>query len=202
MKKAFKTSKAKRFPTLQPKLLTILLIGAIIVSESLGCFFRMPRASHEAIQVCFTPGGQCTLLVEEALAAAQNSVLVQAYYLTSDAIVNALIAAHNRGVSVKILVDRSQLKARASKVRPFLEEGISISIDAVPGIAHNKVMIIDDKCVITGSFNWTDAAENRNAENLLFIRDQGISRVYRDNWEERAEKAQVIELSDIENAAE
>lgn len=200
MKRAFKSSKAKCFPTLQPKLLTILLVGAIIVSESLGCFFRMPGASHKAIQVCFTPGGQCTQFVEQAIAKAQNTILVQAYYLTSSTIVNALIAAHERGVSVQILVDRSQLKARASKVRSFLEEGIPISIDTVPGIAHNKVMIIDDKCVITGSFNWTDAAENRNAENLLFIRDPGISRVYRDNWEERAEKAQVIELSDIKNS--
>ena len=60
-------------------------------------------------------------------------------------------------------------------------------------------MIIDDEYVLTGSFNWTVAAEHRNAENLLLIRDRSTNKTYRDNWEQRAEKAQVIKLADIEN---
>lgn len=199
MKKASKSFKQTGLLNLQPKLLPILLVGIIIARESLGCFLRTPDSSPQAIQVCFSPGGQCTQLVEQTIAEAENSILVQAYYLSSATIVNALIAAHERGVSVQILVDRSQLSAKGSKVRLVIEKGIPISIDAVPGIAHNKVMIIDDEYVLTGSFNWTVAAEHRNAENLLLIRDRSTNKTYRDNWEQRAEKAQVIKLADIEN---
>ena len=116
---------------LQPKLLAILLVGIIITSASLGCFLRTPESSHGAIQVCFSPEGQCTQLVKQTIAEAQDSILVQAYSLSSATIINALIAAHERGVFVKILVDRSQLNAKGSKVRLVVEKSIPISIDAV-----------------------------------------------------------------------
>jgi len=56
----------------------------------------------------------------------------------------------------------------------------------MPGIAHNKVMIIDRKKVITGSFNFTNAADNRNAENVLLIEDSELAATYIDNWKNRA----------------
>ena len=200
MKKGLKALKDKGLLKLPSKRLAILLLGIIAAGESLGCLSKQPAPEHELIQVCFSPGGQCTQFVEQAIAAAQRSILVQAYSFTSQTIAEALIAAHERGITVKILVDRSQLTARGSKVKLMVEKGIPLSIDVVPGIAHNKVMIIDNAYVLTGSFNWTHAAEYRNAENLLFIRDENTSKVYRDQWEERAEQAQVITLIDIENA--
>lgn len=50
-------------------------------------------------------------------------------------------------------------------------------------IAHNKVMVIDGQTVVTGSFNFTKAAEENNAENLLIIRDLGLAKLYMENWE-------------------
>ena len=50
-------------------------------------------------------------------------------------------------------------------------------------IAHNKVMVVDGATVVTGSFNFTKAAEERNAENLLVIKDKGLARLYMENWE-------------------
>lgn len=67
--------------------------------------------------------------------------------------------------------------------------GIPTAVDKAIGIAHNKVMIIDDEYVLTGSFNWTTAAEKRNAENLLLIQDPHINQLYRANWQKRASKA-------------
>ena len=49
-------------------------------------------------------------------------------------------------------------------------------------IDHNKVLVLDGKTVITGSFNWTVSAEERNAENLLIIHDRQLAGAYRDNW--------------------
>ena len=61
--------------------------------------------------------------------------------------------------------------------------GIPTYIDSVNEIAHNKIMIIDQETVITGSFNFTRAAEERNAENVLIIRDKELTREYLENWE-------------------
>ncbi len=61
--------------------------------------------------------------------------------------------------------------------------GIPTFIDDKHAIAHNKVMIIDKAKVITGSFNFTKAAEEKNAENVLIIKDKALAKVYIENWE-------------------
>ena len=174
-------------------MLAVLLLGSI-GGYGGATYLQTLRVTADAvsttIQVRFSPGGQCMQFIEETLAKAQDTILVQAYSFTSSIIANALIAAYERGVAVQILVDRSQLTARSSKVHRVVAKGIPVLIDVVPGIAHNKVMLIDDDHVLTGSFNWTDAAEKRNAENLLLIKDRNISKIYRENWDKRAAKAQ------------
>jgi phosphatidylserine/phosphatidylglycerophosphate/cardiolipin synthase-like enzyme len=60
---------------------------------------------------------------------------------------------------------------------------VPVLIDAIHAIAHNKVMVIDGKMVITGSFNFTNSAEERNAENLLVIRDRVLAERYEQNWQ-------------------
>jgi phospholipase D len=136
--------------------------------------------------VRFSPRGGCLELVQETIRKAKKQILVQAYSLTSLPIINELIAAHQRGVVVRILVDRSQLTSRSSQVKRVKAHGLFIAIDQVPGIAHNKVMLIDGVYVLTGSFNWTQAAEYRNAENLLLLHNEAICRLYIKEWERRA----------------
>ena len=67
----------------------------------------------------------------------------------------------------------------------IVDAGIPVWVDTKPAIAHNKVMIIAEKEVITGSFNFTDAAQKRNAENLVFITDTKLAKEYMANWENR-----------------
>ncbi len=148
-----------------------------------------------SIQVRFSPGGQCLQFTQQAIGLAQKTILVQAYAFTAASIAEALIAAHKRGIMVKVLVDRSQLTAKGSQVNRVLQQGIPVSIDVVPGIAHNKVMIIDDNYVLTGSFNWSNAAETRNAENLLLIADPQTNKIYTANWQLRAAHATPIHHS-------
>ena len=63
-------------------------------------------------------------------------------------------------------------------------------IDAEHAIAHNKVMIIDKELVITGSFNFTKAAQKKNAENVLIIRDKALADQYSQNWQVQAQHSQ------------
>lgn len=133
--------------------------------------------------VCFSPHGECTSVVVDALASAKRTVLVQAYSFTSAPIAQALIDAHKRGVSVRVILDKSQRTEHYSSADLLLHAGIAVSIDAAHAIAHNKVMVIDEETVITGSFNFTKAAEERNAENLLLLRDRSLSAEYAANWQ-------------------
>lgn len=57
-----------------------------------------------------------------------------------------------------------------------------MKIDSAHAIAHNKVMVIDTNVVMTGSFNFTKGAEERNAENLLVVKDKTLADKYEENW--------------------
>lgn len=151
---------------------------------------------ESTIRVCFSPEGQCTSQIQKAIAEAKSSIFVQAYSFTSAPIAQALVDAHARGVEVSLLIDKSQLTAHHSQLHFLLQNGISAFIDPAAGIAHNKVLIIDNKHVLTGSFNWTHAAECKNAENLLFIDDSSLAQVYKQNWQTRARQAKQIFLSE------
>ena len=97
-------------------------------------------------------------------------MLVQAYSFTSTPIAKALLDARKRGVKITVILDKSQKTARYSSADFLRNSGIATYIDGKHAIAHNKIMIIDRECVITGSFNFTKAAEEKNAENILVIR--------------------------------
>lgn len=136
------------------------------------------------IAVYFSPKGGCTEAVVRELDAAKESVLVQAYSFTSAPIAKALTDAHKRGVKVQAILDKSQQTEKYSSATFLRNAGVPTFIDAKHAIAHNKVMVIDGKVVITGSFNFTKAAEESNAENLLVIRDAVLAAKYAGNWEE------------------
>ncbi len=151
------------------------------------------------IQACFSPPlpGGCDPLatVIQAIAGARKTDLVQMYALTSRPIVTALLNAKRRGVDVRTIVDRSQLEEDRSDtyaVGRLSSGGVPVLVDTVPGLMHNKVMIVDDQTVVTGSFNYTWSAEHRNAENLLVIHDPALAAEYTQNWNIRAARSRPL----------
>ena len=136
-----------------------------------------------AIQAYFSPKGGASRAIADALDEATESVFVQAYSFTSDPIAAALARAKRRGVDVQVVLDKSQKEHKQSKATAMRHARIPVWIDDKHGIAHNKVMIIDKKIVVTGSFNFTTSAEGRNAENLLIIKDPKLAARYLANWE-------------------
>lgn len=136
--------------------------------------------------VCFTPAQSCTPLIVANLNNAKNQILVEAYSFTSVPIAKALLQASKRGVDVKVILDKSQYRAHGFSAAKLLTDyHIPVWIDYQPSIAHNKVMIIDNKIVITGSFNFTRAAEEKNAENVIVIKDALLAKRYAANWNQR-----------------
>ena len=159
-----------------------------------GCFQQpsIPRG----VQVYFSPQGGATQAVVEALNQATNSVLVQAYSFTSAPIARALVEARRRGLQIQVILDKSQRTEKYSEADFLKNEGIPTMIDAEHAIAHNKIMIIDTYIVLTGSFNFTKAAEENNAENLLVLNDPVLAKRYADNWFAHQSNSEPYERSD------
>ncbi len=156
----------------------VVLVSLVVVP---ACQTRQPQ-SLPPIEVHFSPKGGCTEAVVEEINAAKTSILVQAYSFTSAPIAKAMVDAHRRGVHVEVILDSSQRTEKYSSADFVQHAGIATHIDAEHAIAHNKVMVIDGQTVITGSFNFTNAAEEHNAENLLVIRSPELAEKYAANW--------------------
>ncbi len=138
-------------------------------------------------QVCFSPRGNCTDAIVDQIGKSRTEILVQAYSFTSVPIAKALLNAHKRGVKVQAILDKSQRKERYTSVTFLVNSGIPTYIDDRHAIAHNKIMIIDREIVITGSFNFTKAAEEKNAENLLIILNKELAKIFLENWNKHRE---------------
>lgn len=165
----------------------LLLLLALLVSA--GLLSGFPASATEvtpAWQACFTPGEDCTGLILRQLHAARKTILVQAYSFTSEPIARELADAHRRGVEVRVILDKSNRTEKYSASDFLAHAGIAVLIDSEHRIAHNKVMVIDGETIITGSFNFTKAAQLDNAENVLVIHSQKLARRYQDNWQRHA----------------
>lgn len=134
------------------------------------------------ISTCFTPPAGCSKVITKTIDLATKSIYIQAYGFTDTEIASSLISAYNRGVKVAILLDKSNLYSKNPQISKVKAAGIDVSIDNVPGIAHNKVIIIDQHTVITGSFNFSKNANLKNVENVIIVNDSLIAKQYFQNW--------------------
>lgn len=157
-------------------ILKILMILAIIL------LFVLPVYASDVEQVCFAPG--CESIIIQQIDKAQKEIRVQAYSFTSAPIAKALLDAHKRGLVVEVVLDRSNLSTKYSTITFLKNAGMLGLIDSRHAIMHDKIIIIDREIVITGSYNFTKAAETRNSENVLVIRSLEIADKYLKNWEE------------------
>ena len=164
-----------------------LLVFFLLLSPTL--LFPTSIPLNTTSQVFFSPNGGATTAIVDALNAAKQEILVQAYSFTSQPIANALVNAYKRNIKVEIILDKSQLTAKSSMLSYVANvkespgrPGIPTYIDSKHAIAHNKVMIIDRKTVITGSFNFTKSAEEHNAENLIIIPSTELAKEYIANF--------------------
>ncbi|MBS7655176.1 phospholipase D family protein [Candidatus Bathyarchaeota archaeon] len=130
--------------------------------------------SYEAY---FSPNGKCEEKLIYWINKANQSIHIMIYSFTLDSIGDALINAYNKGVEVKIVMEKEQLTGY-SEYYKLKKAGIEVKLDSNPALMHNKVAIIDGKIVITGSYNWSQNAETKNNENLLIIKSKGLAEVY------------------------
>jgi phosphatidylserine/phosphatidylglycerophosphate/cardiolipin synthase-like enzyme len=161
---------------------------------------RYPSISG-SVALTFSPKGDAESLVVGAIVGASISVHVQAYEFSSLPICNAIINAHQAGREVLVLLDKANkvnplskwfnTVGRHSLLPQLRAAGVPVLFDSSPTIAHSKIVIVDGRTVVTGSFNFSRAAQQTNTENLLVIDDMAVAAAYEANfnWRRALSKA-------------
>jgi len=187
-----------------PRRIIPLLSLALLFTTSAHAFEQTQNIRSHAVavsgtvQVLFTPDDDAAGQIVQAIEHAQQQVLVQTFSFTSREIAQALISAKLRGVDVRVVTDAEQIRRmERSKVPTVAAGGVPVFVDNLHDSAHNKVMVIDagsaNPVVITGSFNFTHAAQFKNAENLLIFRgNRELTATYLENWLRHREHSQPL----------
>jgi phosphatidylserine/phosphatidylglycerophosphate/cardiolipin synthase-like enzyme len=140
-----------------------------------------PRVTLDGtpVDAYFSPEDNPEASLVELLFNAQESIYFMAYSFTSDPLGEAILRRAEQGVTVGGVMDESQVASNiGTEYDAFRLAGLDVHLDGIGGLLHHKVMIIDEQIVVTGSYNFTASAEERNDENLIVIYDAAIAREF------------------------
>ncbi len=145
------------------------------------------RIGASEIEVLFSPNGEVASRIVQQISAAQRSIHIMAYTLTLDAISEAVIERAAAGLQVRVVVDAGQAESQGSDVERLQQSGVEVILDGNPRKMHHKVIVVDEQTVITGSYNFSQSAEQFNDENVLIISDAEVARLFLAEFEALAQ---------------
>ncbi|PCI97675.1 MAG: hypothetical protein COB15_07410 [Flavobacteriales bacterium] len=126
----------------------------------------------------FSPGNSCRNTIIQKIKSAKDSVKICVFTISDDQISQEIITCHKRGVSVKLITDNDKCFDLGSDINRIEKKGIPVKIDSSPNHMHHKFCIIDKTTLITGSYNWTRSAAERNQENILVTTEKEVTKSY------------------------
>ncbi len=143
------------------------------------------------VEAYFSPEDGTLAHILEAVNSAHESIYFLAYSFTSDELAQALIDRSQAGVKVAGVFDEDQYHSNeGTEYDRLLAAGVDVRLDGNPRLMHHKVIIIDGRVVISGSYNFSNNAENNNDENTLIIHNQDIAASYFAEFQQIYTKAQ------------
>jgi phosphatidylserine/phosphatidylglycerophosphate/cardiolipin synthase-like enzyme len=131
----------------------------------------------------FSPSEPIEPHILERLANAQQSVRFLAFSYTSDPIADAMIDARRRGLVVQGVMETRNVAGSGSEFEVLRDGDVWVLEDGNCYTMHHKVIIVDDRTVITGSYNFTGRAEDTNDENLLIIDNPTLAGQYLEEFQ-------------------
>jgi phosphatidylserine/phosphatidylglycerophosphate/cardiolipin synthase-like enzyme len=172
--------------------IAVFLCLGVLATVSWWQSVRAEPQPAEILAIYFTPpaGGASGLIKQ--IDGAKKSIKVMAYGFTATNLAEALVRAKRRGVDVGLIQDEKSAQNNRETMPILLAAGIEVRSDGKHAIQHNKVMLIDDDIVITGSYNFTKSAESRNAENIMIVRSSYAAKRYADNWKSHWEHSEKV----------
>jgi phosphatidylserine/phosphatidylglycerophosphate/cardiolipin synthase-like enzyme len=147
-----------------------------------------PKTAHKInvngtiIENYFCPEDLCSKKVLDKINSAESEIYFMTFSFTDDAIGEAIIRKNEEGIRISGIFDSQQI-SNFSEYQKMKNAGLDVILDSGKYLMHHKVFIIDNKTVITGSFNPSANANYRNDENILIINNPEIAREYLSEFE-------------------
>lgn len=175
------------YPRMKKLCISGLFISLLISPISYAAT-EIAHPQIERIEVGFSPEGDAEAIIIKAIQSAQNNIKIMAYSFTSKPVVKALISAHHQGVNIAIVADSSNIKNKSGSaaLSTLVTAGIHVKTVDAYRIMHDKIVLIDDKTIELGSFNYTKSAATVNSENAMVIWNAPeVVKPYLAHWQSR-----------------
>ena len=173
--------------------------GLVLISLFLGSF-SIASDSETMKQKNFIVGRHVISDWIAEVKEAKKTIHVATYKLTSKVAFDALAAAHNRGIEVRIVLDGAEAKSRKSLAQEAIRAGMEVVFwpSNYQGELHTKFYIFDDMCVILGSFNLSESAAGKNVEILYKIENKEIVKGFTDEWQKLYDQSLPVNPTNID----
>jgi phosphatidylserine/phosphatidylglycerophosphate/cardiolipin synthase-like enzyme len=150
--------------------------GLLAAVTFLACFAAIVPSTAFPAEVHFSPDGGIRRHLLRAIRESRQQIDVAVYHLTSMELAQALTAAKNRGVRVRVLTDQERATSGGPAIRILREKGVEVRSLGVSeqSLMHHKFAVFDERVVATGSYNWTNTAERANYETLVLLDDRDV----------------------------
>jgi cardiolipin hydrolase len=129
-------------------------------------------------RACFSPGDACLSTVIGELGRARKTADICVFTITDDRITSAILAAHQRGVVVRVLSDNDKQHDEGSDIERLARAGIATKVDETEHHMHHKFALLDGVTLMNGSYNWTRSAAAYNEENLVVTSEPKLVRTF------------------------
>ena len=156
--------------------LTIITLTIIILTLTL-CLSSLAKT-----EVYFSLSDNPQRAIIKKINQAEAFINIAMYIFTDKEIALPLINAQKRGVKVRVYLDKSQIESSYSVSRLLVQKGLKVRVSTNNYIMHHKFAVIDNRLVLTGSYNWTFSANNRNDENLMAIDEPEIIEIFENQF--------------------
>lgn len=159
-----------------------------------------PSFDSTKAEVFFCPQDSCAEHLIQKIDSAKDSLYIAIYSFTHDGIADAVIRAKERGVDVKVIFDYDTSANTSSDDEKLASSGVSVARRNGSGIMHNKFSVIDNTVVATGSFNYSNNADTRNEENLIFIESKKVAQQFNQDFNSIWIVSDLVESSLVESS--
>lgn len=119
----------------------------------------------------FSPGDACRDTIIKQISGAITQIKICVFTISDDRISHAIMTSHKKGLDIKVITDNDKSFDMGSDVGRLAQAGIAVKMDSTPNHMHHKFMVVDDRALITGSYNWTQSAARYNHENILLTKE-------------------------------
>ena len=156
---------------------------AFIIEWIKGANAALLTKSTEKSAAYFSPGESCQQAIINQLNQTQRVAKICVFTISNDQIAEAILAAHSRGVDIRIVTDNDKAFDLGSDINKFFKEGLVVKIDDTANHMHHKFMVSDDQVLLTGSYNWTNSAARYNQENIVVTTDAKLVKSFLSEFE-------------------